>query len=191
MFDFIEGEIVDKNPASVVVKSGSWGFKVMISLNSFTQLPEVNSPVKLYLHLNFNATTGRESVDLYGFMTESERELFALLKSVSKVGAKLALTILSSAEPDRLREAIAENDLNYLLRIKGIGSKTAQRIIIELKDKVPPPAYVGRRDSDDAVLALTSLGYSREQSFKAVEKVLNEFPDIELEELIRRSLAKI
>jgi Holliday junction DNA helicase RuvA len=191
LFDFIEGEIVDKNPASVVVKTGSLGFKVMISLNSFAQLPEVNYSVKLYLHLNLNATTGRESVDLYGFITKSERELFALLKSVSKVGAKLALTILSSAEPDRLREAIAENDLNYLLRIKGIGSKTAQRIIIELKDKVPPPSHIGTRDSDDAVMALTSLGYSREQSFRAVEKILNEYPNIELEELIRRSLAKL
>lgn len=191
MIDYLKGIIIEKSPTSIIVENNGFGYKINISLNSYTELPEPGEDTQIYIHLNLSLSTGRENIELYGFSSRDERNIFSSLRSVSGIGAKLAVSILSSSEPVLLKEAISKGDLIFLQRLKGIGRKTAQRIILELKDKfiISQPSVIPAKE--DAVGALVSLGYSRDKSSKVVAEILSENEDIEIEELIRIGLARI
>ena len=191
MIDFIKGVIVEKSPVSIIVENNGFGYKVNTSLNSFAEFPEPGESAKIYIHLNLSLSTGRENIELYGFSSRDERSLFSTLRSVSGIGAKMAVSILSSSEPEVLKEAISSGDIIFLQRLKGIGKKTAQRIILELKDKIISTKPSTIPVKEDAVEALISLGYSRDKSVKVIAEILSENENVEIEELIRRGLAKI
>jgi len=191
MIDYLKGMIIEKSPTSIIVENNGFGYKINTSINSYSEFPEPGEDVQIYIYLNLSLSTGRENIELYGFSSRDERNLFSTLRSVSGIGAKLAVSILSSSEPVILKEAISTGDLIFLQRLKGIGKKTAQRMILELKDKLilSQPSVIPIKE--DAVGALISLGYSREKSSKVIAEVLSENEDIEIEDLIRKGLSRI
>jgi len=191
MIEYIYGKIIDKTPTSVIIDMGNIGFNINITVNTYSSLPDIGKNIKLFIRENFSTTTGREGIELYGFYSLSEREMFSLLRKVSKIGSKTALKILSSTEISRLKNAISSQDINFLSRMKGIGKKTAQRMILELKEKISASSTIGEPIVEDAVGALSSLGYTRADSYKAVSIILKDNKDITIEELIRQSLLKL
>lgn len=191
MIEYIFGKIINKTPTSVIIDIGNIGFNIYITVNTYSSLPDVGENIKLFIRENFSVTSGREGIELYGFNSLSEREMFSLLKKVSKIGARTALKILSSTEITRLKTAISTSDINFLSRIKGIGKKTAQRLILELKEKISISSLEEEPMAEDAVGALTSLGYGRAEAYKAVSIILKENKNITIEELIRQSLLKL
>ncbi|MBN2363232.1 Holliday junction branch migration protein RuvA [candidate division WOR-3 bacterium] len=193
MIEFLKGKLLKKTPAFAVLEIQGIGYKVLTSVTSFESLPEEGSEAFLWTKLCFSASQGRENIEMYGFFSQNERELFSLLTTVKGIGPKMALSMLSASNPDRLREAIGSEELGFLETLKGIGKKTAQRMIIELKDKIQggKTAKFESSSSEDAVNALVTLGYSRIAAYKAVASVVSKEPGIDVEELIRKSLAKI
>jgi len=198
MFDYISGKLVHKGPTMAVIDAGGIGYSMKVSLSTSQRLPEAGLPVSLktYLHV-------REDIfQLYGFFTEEERDIFLHLLTISGIGPKLAQTILSGMTPERLIEAIQNGDERTLSSISGIGSKTAQRLIVELKDKVRTYTAIVSADqksaaistdslSSEAVMALISLGYSRPQAEKAVTKIRQSGQAITAEDLIKKALQAI
>jgi len=131
MITHIQGKLVEKNPTDVVIETAGVGYLLHVSLNTFSQIPDSEN-LKLYTHLQVK----EDSHTLFGFVEKSEREIFRLLISVSGIGASTARTMLSALTPKQVREAIASADVATIQSIKGIGAKTAQRVIIDLKDKI-------------------------------------------------------
>ena len=173
MYAYIDGQITEANPAFAVIDVGGVGYFLNISVFTFSHL-EINKRYKLFTHL-----VVREDVHmLYGFSTEQERQLFRLLISVSGVGANTAKLILSAYSPDEISTAISSDNIKLLESIKGIGAKSAQRIVIDLKDKLPKDAYILEEKYtlthntlfNDALQGLTSLGFNRKQAEKALDK---------------------
>lgn len=193
MYEYIKGRLVELNPAEAVVEAGGIGYKILISLSTFTQLQNSGEEsVKLFIYHYLR----EDDEGFYGFCKKEERSLFLHLISVSGVGAATARTILSSMSADELSTAIISQDVNRIKGVKGIGLKTAQRLILELKDKIgkgsgedfdfgPAAASPVR---DEAVNALVLLGFAKPAAGKAVEKVLKEAPGCSIEDLIKRSL---
>ena len=183
---------------AVVVEVNGIGYGLRISLSTYQHLPEEGNQVllKTYLHV-------REDVlQLYGFFDDEEREIFAGLLSVSGVGPKLAQTILSGLSPDRLVQAIQQNDERALQSISGVGKKTAQRLVIELKDKfkkfetsIHPSGQAAQQplgvNGEEAVMALLSLGYSRPLAERAINKVAGSGNTLTVEDLIKQALRVI
>ena len=171
MIAHLRGKLLTKHPNQVVVETGGVGYEVNISVPTFSELPANGSEVALHIHMHV-----REDVmALYGFSRPAEKQLFEKLMTVSGIGAKLALTILSGMAADEMAGAIRNNDLARLTRIPGIGKKTAERMVLELRDKLPPspessastmPAM--NATEEDVLSALVNLGYQR----AAAEKVL-------------------
>lgn len=195
MITFLHGILAKKSPTEIVVDVHGVGYAVNISLSTYEQLPEINSEIHIltYHHIRDDAHL------LYGFMNENEREMFKLLISVSGIGPKMAQTILSGVRPEELIRTIAHSALSSLTAIPGIGKKTAERLIVELKDKVTkieetekiidlPTSSSSIRH--EALNALMSLGYSREKGEQALRTVINQLhgKTISLEELIKRAL---
>ena len=188
----LSGKLAVKNPGQIILDVAGVGYEVFIPLSTFYELPERGELLTLQI-----LTSMRENaIELYGFLTMKEKELFKLLLSVSKVGPKLSLGILSGISSDELTTAIATSDIIKLNAIPGIGKKTAERMILELKEKVPK-AQVAEQDAvglpgellDDALSALLNLGYKRANSERAVKRAINEAGrDAQLEEVIRLSL---
>jgi len=189
MITQIKGRLVEKSPTELVVDCNGVGYSINISLNTFSQLNDEEN-IKLFTHL----IVKEDSHTLFGFSTKSERELFKLLISVSGVGASTARTMLSSLTPVEIISSINNEDVNSVQSIKGIGSKTAQRIILELKDKVlslesdDTQIQMISKDADEAITALEVLGYSRKQTTKIVSKIKSDDPEISTELLIKRAL---
>lgn len=188
MIDTISGILKEKSPTYIVIEVSGLGFGLHIPLSTFHQLPEVLEKISLYTSL----VVREDSLSLYGFLTQEEKGLFNLLLSVSGVGPKLALSVLSSISANDFKAAIYKEDLVALSNISGIGRKTAQRLILELKDRLalseiaPTPKI---KEKDDAILALISLGYNRRQASSAVEKALKPLKkEVDLEELIKLAL---
>ena len=192
MLYHLRGSVTRKTPTYVVVDCGGVGYLIHISLTTFGELPD-SGPVELLLHPVY-----REDAQLlYGFVTELERDVFVLLNSVSGVGASTARVILSTLRPDEALSVIANGDSGSLQRIKGIGAKTAQRIVVDLRDKaVKLGASSGRPSGShsarhEAIEALLVLGFAR----PAVEKVLSalaaEDAEASVEDLIKRALARL
>lgn len=204
MIDYIKGELAEITPAMAVVEAAGVGYALNISLNTYTAI-QGNKEVKLYVHESL-ITGGRDdSYTFFGFASKQERELYRLLISVSGVGANTARMILSSAAPAELSNAIASGNERLLKGVKGIGLKTAQRIIVDLKDKVlalgiAQEVTVGDGSStvvennevtDEAVSALTMLGFSPAPSAKVVKAILTESPDMPVEMVVKEALKRI
>ncbi len=194
MIDNIKGVVIRKDITSAIISLNGIGYKVIMSINSLGKLPELNNEVQLlaYLHV-------REDVlDLYGFINEEERNIFHLLLTINGVGPKLAITILSGIEPSELQLCIIESDVKALTKISGVGSKTAKRMILELKEKFEKPGKSGLRfiDSDsssqlidDVVNSLVALGYKTENAKKICKKLQQQGELVgELEAIIKKAL---
>lgn len=192
MIDFIKGEIVEISPTFVVLEANQIGYFINISLNSFSELNGKTS-CKLYIYESIR----EDAHVLFGFLHKSERELFLQLISVSGVGANTARMMLSSVSVADLQNAIANEDLMVLKNIKGIGAKTAQRIVVDLKDKVKKLGVVSDEPSivttsspvrSESISALIMLGFLQSASAKVVDKVLKENPSFSVEQTIKMAL---
>ncbi|MDR1779630.1 MAG: Holliday junction branch migration protein RuvA [Tannerella sp.] len=190
MIDYIKGEIAELLPARMVLECGGIGYELHISLTTFSAFQTIKeAKVLVYEAIREDAHL------LYGFATPRERELFAMLTSVSGVGATTALIILSSAPPHEVEQIIASGDEKSLTLVKGIGSKTAQRIIVDLKNKVKldekagrASVSIGNKSEEEAVSALVMLGFQKAAAQKAVENVLKKSPDLAVEQVIKGAL---
>ena len=196
MIGHISGILFNKNPQSVIIDTAGVGYHIFIPLSTFYYLPEELEKVSLYIY-----TYVRENLfQLFGFQTDIEKEIFLLLISVTGIGPKLALNILSGIGVDELLHAIRAGNSEKLSSIPGVGKKTAQRITLELKEKASslpsgiettPRKEVKIEDGeifDDAISALTNLGYTHKSAKKAVESVLKKNSEMNLESVIRKAL---
>ena len=190
MYAFISGKIAEITPAYAIVDNHGVGYFINITLNTFTAIGE-QTEVKLYTHLQVL----EDAHNLFGFYTAKERDMFELLISVSGVGCNTARLILSSLTVNELSTAIASEDIRTIQAVKGIGSKTAQRIIVDLKDKVKKTEYaeetaniVDNNVKNEALSALVILGFSKNVASKALDKLLKQSPDTSVEVLIREAL---
>jgi Holliday junction DNA helicase RuvA len=191
MYSYIEGKLVEKNLTNVVIESNGIGYLINISLNTYSLLGD-EEKCKLYTHF----IVREDAQLLYGFAEEEERKLFRHLISVSGVGANTARLILSSLSPNELYEAIISNNVPVLQSIKGIGSKTAQRIIVDLRDKLEkegiPTEKLGIQHNtkkDEALSGLIILGFNKNTAEKALTKILQtENKDLSVEQLIKSAL---
>lgn len=192
MYSFISGTVVEKNPTYVVLDNQGIGYLINISLNTFTAIGE-QQHVKLFVHLAIR----EDAHTLYGFYTESERELFLQLITVSGVGCNTARLILSSMTVKEAVDAIATNNIRMIQGVKGIGAKTAQRIVVDLHDKVGKLGEVGSGEispagyntlKDEALSALMVLGFNKSSIEKTLDKLLKQMDNPSVEDLIKESL---
>ena len=193
MLDYIKGEIVELTPASVVVETGGLGYIALISLNTYSALNGLKT-CKLYVYESIR----EDAHQLFGFMEKRERELFMHLISVSGVGANTARMVLSSIATYELEGIISSGNANALKAVKGIGSKTADRIIIDLKDKIKlsgnyvsssgSPTGASGAAAKEAVSALTMLGFNLLASQKVVARIEKDHPTFTVEEIIKNAL---
>ena len=190
MIAHLQGKLVEKNPTQVVIDCGGVGYHVNISLHTYSLLPATDF-IKLFTHLQIK----EDAHTLFGFVEKSEREIFKLLLSVSGIGASIARTMLSSLDPKQITNAIASGDVVTIQSIKGIGSKTAQRVILDLKEKVlklydldEVSMSQSNTNRDEALSALEVLGFVRKTSERIVEKIIKEDPDSSVESIIKRAL---
>ena len=193
MITQIIGRLVEKLPTHVVIDCQGVGYQVNISLHTFSQLGD-DEKIKLYTHLQIK----EDSHTLFGFFTTLERSVFRLLLSVSGIGASTARTMLSSLEPQQIQRAIITEDLATIKSIKGIGLKTAQRVLIELKDKMlnlfegeEIQPFPNNTIKEEALSALEVPGYSRKQSEKVIDNAIQSAPDSSVEDLIKAALNKL
>ncbi len=190
MFEYIKGSVITLSPAGIVIEAGDIGYFVHISLTTYSQLHGVEK-TKLFLH----QVIREDAHILYGFFNLAERELFRMLISVNGIGANTAIMMLSSHKPEELQNAILAENVGLLKNIKGIGIKTAQRVIIDLKDKIgkiPAGDLLFRSGENpvrsEAVAALEMLGFNKKAVEKLVDQVLIEQPAIAVENLIKLAL---
>ena len=193
MITQIIGRLVEKTPTQVVVDCNGVGYAVHISLNTYSQIGD-EEKIKLFTHMQVR----EDSHTLFGFHSTVERSVFLLLISVSGIGASIARTMLSSLQPLQIRDAILSEDLNTIKSVKGIGLKTAQRVLIELKDKMMNlfdgeeiQIFGNNTIKDEALSALEVLGYSRKQSDSIINRIIQSSPDSSVEELIKEALNKL
>ncbi|MCZ6595735.1 MAG: Holliday junction branch migration protein RuvA [Bacteroidetes bacterium] len=193
MITHLEGRIVEKSPTDVVIDCNGVGYFLNISLHTFSQLPNTEN-VKLFTHLQIRD----DAHTLYGFSSVIEREIFRLLISVSGVGANTARTMLSSLSPGQIREAIASEDVVTIQSVKGIGAKTAQRIVLDIRDKILK--VYGLEDvsvissntmKNEALSALETLGFVRKHAERACDMVLRDNPKATVETIIKEALKKL
>lgn len=188
MIHYLKGKLVAKSPTFVIVEVGGLGYRVNFPLSTYAALPPEGTTVSLYTHLHLKD----DGISLYGFLKEEERDFFLLLTSLSKIGPKSALRMLSSLSLPEFKKAVASEDLTTLIRIPGIGRKTAQRIVLELKDKIEAEEPRGFGDAvlaKDAIAALTSLGYTKKEAEEAVRAALSSLrEEVGLPELIKEAL---
>ena len=192
MITQIKGRLIEKSPTELVVDCNGIGYSINITLNTYSKIGNEEN-IKLYTYL----IVKEDSHTLFGFLSKSERSLFKLLISVSGVGASTARTMLSSMTTGEIISSINSEDVNSVQSIKGIGSKTAQRIILELKDKIhsqeidDSKIHLITKDADEAITALEVLGYSRKHTIKIINKIKAENPSISVESLIKKALNKL
>lgn len=196
MFAYVKGTLAEKEPGRAVVEAAGLGYEVLIPLSTYDRLPRTGEETKLLLH----HAVREDDEALFGFATEAEREMFRLLLSVSGVGPKMALAIVSASSVGELSLAIAAGNSKRLAAVKGVGKKTAEKICIELKDKVDtigalaassrrgenPAAGIAR----DAIMALTALGFTEETANAKVAAVLEDLPEgADVQTVVTRALA--
>ena len=193
MITQIIGRLVEKNPTYVVVDCNGLGYLLNISLNTYGSLP-TDENVKLYTHLSIR----EDAHTLYGFIDKVEREVFKLLISVSGVGPSIARTMLSSMTAEDVQQAIASENVKLIQSVKGIGAKTAQRVIIDLKEKILKTFNIdevsvteSNTNKEEALSALEVLGFTRKQSDKVITNILKESPLASVEELIKKALKNL
>jgi holliday junction DNA helicase RuvA len=193
MIAHIQGKIVEKTPTDVIIDCNGVGYFINISLNTYSKIPDTPT-VKLFTFLQIK----EDAHSLYGFVEKSERELFKLLLSVSGIGAGIARTMLSSLEPKQIIQSIATGNLAVIQSIKGIGSKTAQRVILDLKDKVIKIYNIDEISMvqnntlrEETLSALEVLGYPKKSAEKLVDKLIAENPEASLENIIKLALKSL
>ncbi|WP_304200261.1 Holliday junction branch migration protein RuvA [Flavobacterium alvei] len=193
MIAHLQGKLVEKSPTQVVIDCGGVGYHVNISLHTYSLIPATDN-IKLFTHLQIK----EDSHTLFGFVEKSEREIFKLLISVSGIGASIARTMLSSLDPKQITNAIASGDVVTIQSIKGIGSKTAQRVILDLKEKVlklydldEVSISQNNTNRDEALSALEVLGFVRKASEKIVEKIIKDAPESSVEYIIKQALKNL
>ena len=203
MIEYIRGELIELTPAQAVLEAAGIGYSLNISLNTYSAI-QGKKEVKLYVHESL-VTGGRDdNFTFYGFYSKQERDLYRMLITVSGVGANTARMILSAISPAELCNVIANGDERMLKSVKGIGLKTAQRIIVDLKDKIvssgiatelhvsnQPQNMVHSGIRDEAVSALTMLGFSPAPSAKVVESILKESDSMPVEQVVKLALSRI
>lgn len=198
MIEHLQGTLLEKTPTKVVISTAGVGYGVLISLATFEALPDVGEPAALHTYL----AVREDALTLFGFITTAERDGFLLLTSVTGVGAKIALNILSSAGLGHLKENISHGNAVALTRLPGVGRKLADRIILELRDKIDrvdggPPLEIGEAGKpglrEEALTALTVLGYNRAAAEKAIRAALKLGPHVEesVESLIKAALGTL
>ncbi|MCG1034939.1 Holliday junction branch migration protein RuvA [Polaribacter sargassicola] len=193
MITQIRGKLVEKSPTEAVVDCAGVGYLLHISLNTFSSLPD-DELVVLYTHLSIR----EDAHTLYGFATKIEREVFKLLISVSGVGPSIARTMCSSMTSEEIQQAIASENVKLIQSVKGIGVKTAQRVIVDLKDKILKTFNIdevsvsaSNTNKDEALSALEVLGFNKKQSEKVISNILKETPEATVEKLIKLALKNL
>jgi Holliday junction DNA helicase RuvA len=193
MITHIRGKLVEKNPTFAVIEANGIGYWLNISLNTYSLLP-ANEFIILYTHLSIK----EDAHTLYGFINKTEREIFRLLISVSGVGPSIARTMLSSMTTDEIQQAIASNNVGVIQSVKGIGVKTAQRVLVDLRDKISKTyavdeVYVSQSNTikNEALSALEVLGFNKKQVEKVVDKILLEDNTVSVEVLIKNALKNL
>ena len=193
MITQVRGRLVEKSPTEVVVDCNGVGYLLHISLNTFSALPS-DENVVLYTHLSIR----EDAHTLFGFINKTEREVFKLLISVSGVGPSIARTMCSSMTSDEIQQAIASENVPVIQSVKGIGAKTAQRVIVDLKDKILKTFDLdevslssSNTNKDEALSALEVLGFHKKQSDKVVNSVLKEHPEASVEKIIKLALKNL
>lgn len=194
MITQLQGKLVEKNPTNVVIDCHGVGYFVNISLNTYAALPE-GEAIKLYTYLQIK----EDAHTLYGFLTKAEREVFVLLISVSGVGAGTARTMLSSLTAAQVRNAIVNGEVATIQSVKGIGAKTAQRVVLDLKDKMlklqdfaDVPISAVSTHKEEALAALEVLGFMRKQAEKVVDKIVQVAPEaLSVEDIIKQALKSL
>jgi len=190
MYEFIEGEVVELTPAHVVLQAGNVAYMIQVSLFTYSQLAS-QPKARLYIHF----VVKEDAHVLYGFSGREEREIFRLLISVSGIGANTARLILSSMPPAEVQQAIMNGNVVALQSIKGIGAKSAQRVIVDLRDKIGKTAATGdlilHQDNtgrDEALSALVALGFPRKTVEKHLASILSKQADLTVEEMVKAAL---
>jgi len=203
MYAYIKGELAEKNIDSIVVEAAGVGYLIYIPTQYFDMLPDEGEDVKIYTYL----CVREDAMILYGFLSKDDLEIFKLLITVSGIGPKGGLSVLSAMSADELRMAVISQDAKAIAKAPGVGTKTAQRIILELKDKISLEDTAMMREVNqvpqgsmltgksqaqtEAVEALTALGYSPSEALRAVKAVLQETPDLDVEALLKAALKKM
>ncbi len=193
MIHHLNGKLIEKNPTHVIIECAGVGYFVNISLNTFSNIKDQEN-ISLFTHLQVR----EDSHTLFGFAEKSEREIFRLLLSVSGIGASTARTMLSSLSPAQIRDAIAHADVVTIQAIKGIGAKTAQRVILDLRDKVLKVSDIdevsinsNNTNKEEALSALEVLGFVRRQADKVVDKIVHQDPSLSVENIIKLALKNL
>ncbi len=193
MITHIRGKLVEKNPTYVVIEANGIGYWLNISLNTYSLLPD-NEAILLYTHLSVK----EDSHTLYGFISKTEREIFKLLISVSGVGPGIGRTMLSSMTTDEIQQAIGSGNVGAIQSVKGIGVKTAQRVLLDLKDKILKTFVIdevsfaeSNTNKNEALSALEVLGFNKKQSEKVLDKILLENKTSSVEILIKKALKNL
>ena len=193
MIHHLKGKLVEKNPTNIVVECSGVGYFVNISLHTYSKISDSEN-IQIYTHLQVK----EDSHTLFGFAEKSEREIFRLLLSVSGIGSSTARTMLSSLTPAQIRDAIASGDVPTIQSIKGIGAKTAQRVILDLKDKILKIYNIdevslnsNNTNKDEALSALEVLGFARKQIERVIDKVLAQDSSLSVEDIIKQTLKNL
>lgn len=193
MIEYIKGHITQNTPTFVIIETGGIGYLVNISINTFSLL-EGKTEYKILIH----EVIREDAHQLFGFADSGEREIFRLLISVSGVGANTARMMLSSLSPGEIEKAIASSDVHVLQGVKGIGLKTAQRIIVDLKDKIGKHAGSGEiftltdnTNREEALSALVMLGFAKSAVAKVLDKIVREEKSLTVEDMIKRALKNL
>lgn len=193
MFAYLKGNLAFKNNENAVVDVGGVGYSLQIPFSTYRLLPDIDNEVKLYTYM----AVREDNISLFGFFSNEEKRIFEQLISVSGIGPKLAVGVLSDIAPAEFSLAVITDDVNRLTKISGIGKKTAQRMIIELKDKmkkedisdnidVPNVQFSNNSNAEEAIAALQVLGYSNKDAVSMVNSVIKE--DMQVEEIIKLAL---
>lgn len=191
----LSGKLIHKSPEYSIIDVNGVGYRVFTPFSTFYELPDIENQVTLHTYTNVR----EDALQLFGFLTTDEKEIFQLLISVSGIGPKLAVNILSGITPEELKGALLSGNLVRLTAIPGIGKKTAERMVLELRDKVlklhkekpgvqAKPVLTSDEVLEDAISALVNLGYKRPQAEGALEKVKKENPDSDIEKMIKGAL---
>jgi holliday junction DNA helicase RuvA len=195
MYSYLQGKLVTKSPTEIVIDVNGVGYLLNISLSTYEKIDSTSPQVKIFTYLHVR----EDALQLFGFATESEREMFKLLISVSGIGPKIAQGVLSGMNTDELKTSIQTSNINALTSVQGIGRKTAERLVVELRDKIGKGEIeiIDRtftssqlKQRDDALNALLSLGYHRSIAEQALRQVLKDSQgkDLPVEELIKQAL---
>ncbi len=191
MIGFLKGKIISSKPTKILLDVNGVGYLVNISINTFEKIND-----KEIISLFIFTSVKEDSITLFGFFSESEKEMFELLISVNGIGPKLALNILSGIQVDELKNSIQNGDVSRIIAIPGIGRKTAERLVLELRTKVDHIVEEGGVEipfsiKNESIAALTTLGYNQKIAEKAVRDVLSEEANISIEELIKKALSRL